>query len=73
MYKMAGKEFLLWHSVLRIQLWQLRVRSPTGCSRLKDLALLQLHSGLQLQLGFHPWLQNFHMPRVWPLKKKKDW
>ena len=26
---------------------------------------------LQLQLRFSPWPRNFHMPLVWPLKKKK--
>lgn len=25
----------------------------------------------QLQLGFHPWPRNFHMPRVQPSRKKK--
>ena len=33
---------------------------------IKDLALLQLW------LGFSPWPRNFHMPWVWPKKKKKS-
>lgn len=34
----------------------------------KELVLLQLCRRLQLWLEFHPWPQNFHMPRVWPIK-----
>jgi len=37
----------------------------------KDLALPQLWHRLQLRLRFHPWPRNFHVPRVWPLNKKK--
>ena len=37
----------------------------------KDPVLLQLWDRLQLCLGFDPWPENFHMPRVWPKKKKK--
>ena len=37
----------------------------------KDLALLQLWCKLQMQLGFDPWPQELHMPRVQPGKKKK--
>ena len=32
---------------------------------------LQLWHRLQLQLGFDPWLGNFHMLQVQPKKKKK--
>ena len=45
---------------------EVRVQSTAQCSGLNDLA--QLH----LQLGFNPWPGNFHMPQVWPLKKKKE-
>ena len=42
---------------------------PTVTQWVKDLALLQLWHRLQLQLGFHLWTGNLHMPRV-PKKKK---
>ena len=34
-------------------------RSPSWPSGLKDPVFPQL------QLGFNPWLRNFHMPQVW--------
>ena len=37
----------------------------------KDAALRQLCHRLQLQLGFDPWLRNFHMSQGWWEKKKK--
>ena len=37
----------------------------------KDLTLLQLCHGWQLQLGFDPWPGNFDMPQMWPKKKEK--
>ena len=44
-----------------------QVRSSARCRGLNDLVLPQLW----LQLGCDPWPQNFHMPRVQPLKEKK--
>ena len=41
------------------------VPSPVQCSRLKEPALLQL------QLEFHPWPRNFHMPWGAAVTKKK--
>ena len=41
------------------------VQSLAWHSGLKDLVLLQLRPEL------NPWARNFHMPGVWPLKKKK--
>ena len=35
-----------------------------------DAALALLWLRLLLSLGFSPWPGNFHMPRVWPKKKK---
>ena len=43
---------------------ELQVHSPTQHSGLKDLVLLQLQHGLQLQLRFNPWPRNFPMPWV---------
>ena len=40
-------------------------------SGLKDLALLLLHLGWQLQLEFNPWPGIVHMLWVQPLKKLK--
>ena len=37
----------------------------------KNIALSQLWHRLQLQLRFHPWCRNFHMPRVWLKKREK--
>ena len=39
--------------------------------QVKDLALLLLWLWLQLWQGFSPRSRNFHMPKVWPKKKKK--
>ena len=47
----------------------MQVRSLALCSRVKNLAMLQLGCEPQLWLGFSPWLGNFYMPQVWPLKK----
>ena len=47
------------------------IPSSAQCSRLKDLALLQLQHKLQLKFTCHPWPGNFHMPWVRLLKKKK--
>ena len=44
---------------------EVRVQSLAWHSELKDLALLQLHSRMQLQLGFSPWAGNSHVPQVW--------
>ena len=41
------------------------VWSPAQHLEIKDLVLLQLW------FWFYAWPRNFHMPRVWPLKKKK--
>ena len=49
---------------------EVQVPPLAQCSGLKDLALLPWCRS-QLQLEFHPWLRNFHIPRVQPLKKKK--
>jgi len=55
-----------------------QVKNPTAVawvqslalrSGLKDLALPQLQHRSKLWLGFSPWPGNFHMTRVWPLKK----
>ena len=48
-----------------------QIRSLAWCSALKDPTLPQRWHRLQLWLGFNPWPENFHMPWVWPLKKKK--
>lgn len=48
------------------------IPSSAQCSRLKDLALLQLWHSLQLWLGFSPWPRNVHTPQVQPFKKKKN-
>ena len=37
----------------------------------RDLALSQQWPRLKLHLGLDPWPRNFHMPWVWPKKKKK--
>ena len=37
-----------------------------------DLALLWLWCGLQVWLKFDPWPGNFHMPWVWPERKKRE-
>ena len=37
---------------------------------LVQLVLPQLWYRLQMQLRFDPWPRNFHMPLVWPKKKK---
>ena len=64
-------EFLLWYSGLRIQMqwlglpWRCGFGPQPWHCRLKDLVLPQL------RLGFDPWPGKFHMPWVWPLKKKK--
>ena len=47
---------------------EVQVWSPAHCSGLKDLVLLQLQHRSQL---FNHWPRNFHILRVWPLKKKK--
>ena len=39
--------------------------------RVKGLTLLLQRLGLLLWQGFDPWPRNFHMPQVWPKKKKK--
>ena len=39
----------------------------------KDLALLWLWHRPQLQLQSDPWLRNFHIPQVWPLKENKTY
>ena len=44
------------------------VQSPVHQSGLKDSALLQLQHKSQLKLRFDPWLGNFHMAWVQPLK-----
>ena len=41
-------------------------------SGLKDPVLLQPQHRSQLQLGFNPWLGNFRMPCVQPLKPKQN-
>ena len=41
------------------------VGSLARCSGFKDLALPQLW------LGFSPWLGNFHVLWVWPLRRKR--
>lgn len=41
------------------------VRSPAPCSELKDPVLLQLW------LRFNLWPEHFHLPWVWPLKKRE--
>ena len=51
---------------------EMRVRSLAWCSRLKDLALLHLWCRSQVWLRLSPWSGNFHMLRVWSLKKKKE-
>lgn len=38
----------------------------------KDLTLLQLWLGLQLQMQFDPWWRNFHMLQVGMKEKKKS-
>lgn len=47
-------------------------RVPNVAQRVKDPALLQLWHRSQLQLGFHTWPRNFHMPCMWPKKRKKE-
>jgi len=47
------------------------IQSSAWCSGLKDLALMQLLHRSQPQLGFNSWHENFHIPWVRPLKKKK--
>ena len=44
---------------------------PTEAWWIKDPVLLQLWYRLQMWLRFHPWPGNFHMPCLWPKKKKK--
>ena len=39
---------------------------PSPAQWVKDLALPKLW------LGLDPWLKNFHMPWVWPKKKKRE-
>ena len=60
------------HWCTNICLLQYVLRVPTVAQWLKDLALLQLWCRSQQQLGFDPWLRNFHMPRVRLKEKKKD-
>ena len=50
---------------------EVRIESSAQPSRLKDPVLLQLRCRSHLWLRLNPWSRNFHMPRVWPLKKKK--
>ena len=38
----------------------------------KDLVLSMQQLGLLLWHKFDPWPRNFHMPQVWPKKKKKE-
>ena len=45
------------------------MRCGVGCRCSLDPELLWLW--LQLQLRFSPWPGNFHMPQVWPYKKRK--
>ena len=40
--------------------------------RVKDLVLLQLWHRSQLQFRFNPWPENYHMPRVWLKKQKRE-
>ena len=51
------------------------IKRKTGSSHVawwgKDPALRQLWCRRQLQRGFDPWPGNFHMPQVWPRKKKE--
>ena len=48
-----------------------QVRSLVGHSGLKDIALLQLGVSYSCSSDkINPWPGNFHMPWVWPLKKK---
>ena len=63
-------EFLLWHSGLRIQhcLCSEMSSTPGSAQQVKDPALLQLWRRSQLQQGFHPWPENFHIPPVRPKK-----
>ena len=57
-------------AVAQVTVWS-QVQSLTQRNRLKDPTLLQLWQRSQLQLRFSPLSGNFHMPCMWPLKKKK--
>ena len=47
------------------------IGSSLVVKQIKDLALLQLCHGPQLQLSFDPWPGNFHMLQVQPKNKNK--
>ena len=55
---------------LTLSLWQLGLLLRYSFDRWPS-ALLQLGHRLQLGLRFDPSPGNFHMPWVWPKKKKK--
>ena len=65
-------------ALIRPLAWE-RPYAPTGVALKKDkkqkrtnhLALPQLQCRSQLLFRFNSWPGNFHMPWVWPLKKKK--
>ena len=45
---------------------------PAVVQQVKDPALSLQWFGLLLWHRFDPWLENFHMPRAWPKKKKRE-
>ena len=70
-------EFPLWHKGLKIQhcfcsgCWVRQGFNPGLAEWVKDLVLLQLWHGSQLQLRFYPWLGNFHRLQMCHPPQKK--
>ena len=69
------RDFPSWIELKPLQwlgsLWRCRFNLQLSKVGLKDPALPQLWSRLQLWLEFNPWPGNVHMPWVWPLKNKR--
>ena len=63
-------EFLLWHSGLGIQpcICSGTGSKPKPAQWVKNSALPHLWCRLQMQLGFSPWIGNFHIVQVQPNK-----
>ena len=71
---MTDTGVLLWRkgiSCISEALGWIQVRSWAPAQWVKDLVVLQLQCGLQLQLRSDPWSWNFHMLQAAKEEKKK--